>query len=168
MHLGSLLQPVSPYRRLSALVILVTSIALPFVVREAAYWHAERQALTQRLSSLAQVSHVEEAAHTQLARWQSAQAKWALFADEANRLGWGIGLWDQHNVQVDGKRFSRQEADVLLSSLSPGRNAFMIPETFSIKLMDPHGSLLVPSRRPDRADAVTISLQGTYYSRSAP
>jgi len=168
MQLWLGLERLASFRRTFGVLLLVACIALPLLAREATQWRAQRDVARQRLASLENARRIEQSAAAQLARWRQAHQRWGGLSDQARSLGWAIDLWEKHSVLVDSKRFSRHETDVLLASLTPGRDAFLMPESFSVKLVGGKDSLLVPYRDADRDASVVVTLRGTYYSRRTP
>lgn len=146
-------------------IILAASFVLPYMVKTAFSYKALAD-VTQRqlLDSQRQVAQ-EEGARAQLTRWQAVSAQWGTLAEHADGLGWRTSLWDVRSVEVDSKRYSRHETDVLISSLESNHDSFMLPKTFSIKLVGDAGSLFIPSSIHDQSATVQLSLSGDYYSR---
>ena len=146
-------------------IILAASFVFPYVVKTAFSYKALAE-VTQRqlIDSQRQVAQ-EEGARAQLGHWQSVSEQWKTLAEHADGLGWRTSLWDVRSVEVDSKRYSRHETDVLISSLESSHDSFMLPQTFSITLAGNAGSLFIPSSVHDQSGAVQLSLSGDYYSR---
>lgn len=155
-------------RRLAVLVLLLGSVLLPFLAREAAFWQASTQALQTQLVALERHHAAAAQARQQLTTWIEARDRGQALARQVRAQGRSAAQWQQHSVEVQGKRYSRQATDLLLMSLKPSADAFMVADNFSLKLADGQHSLLVSSSRQDDSKAVLLSLKGTYYSRSEP
>lgn len=155
-------------RRGCLLLLLLSSLALPLLGQEAASWRAHGEQLQRQLQARQQLSQAELQARTQLAAWNAQQARWQGIDQRLQGLGWAADQWQQHSVEVQSKRYSRQAADLLLLSLKPSADAFLLADNFSLKVVDPDQSLLVSRPQEDETRAVLLTLEGTYYSRRAP
>lgn len=165
---GFWIDKLSAYQRLWLCLLVPTAIGLPWLSQQAAYWHDQQQLTQLRLASMDQVRQIEQSAETSLNHWKSTQSDWQQLADQARTQGRAIDLWQSHSVRVNEQRFSRQEADEFLNSLFTNDQALVLPDTFSIKLAEPQGSLLIDSPSADEPKALFITLTGTYYSRRQP
>ena len=153
--------------RAGMVLIFLCTLALPYLAKtafsyKAAAGVAERQLADNRLQ-LGQ----QESAQRQLVRWQDVRSQWDALAGHADALGWRTSLWNVRSIDVDSKRFSRREADTLISSLESNRDGFMLAKAFSMKLMSNYGSLFIASPVEDQAGVIQLSLSGDYYSRRA-
>jgi len=159
---------ITARRKLLYTLTLGCSLALPALVQQASHWKAQADAQRQKLISAQQQVQQAQSSQSRLTQWQQTSRNWSSLSDQALQHGLHTDLWDTRSVQVDGKRLSRQEVDTLLASLATNEHAFMLPTTFSLKLLTEQGSLLVASPNEDRPDSVYLSLTGTYYSRRLP
>lgn len=153
--------------RLCMLLIIVSALALPFLASVAFSYKAEARLLQQQLTETRRQADQEGSAKQQLSRWSDASEQWHALAARADQRGWRTSLWDVRSIEVDAKRFSRVEADTLLSSLESGQDGFMLPKAFSLKLLSDNGSLFIASPASDQRSVVQLSLSGEYYSRRA-
>lgn len=159
----------SPLLRRGCLLLLVlSSLALPLLGQQAVSWRAQAAQFEQQLKQQQQLGQADRQARAQLEAWNAQRARWQGIDRQLHERGWAADQWQQHSVEVQGKRYSRQAADLLLLSLQPSADAFLLADNFSLKVVDPNQSLLVSSSREDDARAVLLTLEGTYYSRSAP
>lgn len=154
--------------QVAAVLMLASSIALPFLVKSAIHWQGAADTAQQQLNVLQRQLASEAQARDQLEQWQTVRAQWQGLSSQAERLGWRTGLWDVRSIEVDGKRFSRLGADTLIASLASGGTSFMLPRSFSMKLLDEQGSLFIASPGLDRRDVIHLSLSGDYYSLRTP
>mgnify|MGYP003650242987 CR=1 FL=1 len=143
-------------------VLLVGSLALPYLVKTAFSYKAAADVAQRQLADNQRQVDQEAGARAQLVRWQAVRDQWGTLAER----GWRTSLWDVRSIEVDNKRFSRREADTLMSSLESSSDSFMLPKSFSIKLVsDSSGSLYIDSPAQDQAGSIQLSLSGDYYSR---
>ena len=147
-------------------VLLVGSLALPYLVKTAFSYKAAADVAQRQLADNQRQVDQEAGARAQLVRWQAVRDQWGTLAERADGLGWRTSLWDVRSIEVDNKRFSRREADTLMSSLESSSDSFMLPKSISIKLVsDSSGSLYIDSPAQDQAGSIQLSLSGDYYSR---
>ena len=168
MHLGSYMDRLSTYPILWLWLLIPAATCLPWLTQEAQYWHAQQQITRAKIDIFEQTNQLEQSAKAGLVKWQDTLANWKQLADQARAQGRAIDLWQAHSVRVNDKQFSRQEADAFLGSLFTNDQALVVPETFSIRLSERHQSLLVDKPSDDEANAIFITLIGTYYSRRQP
>lgn len=147
-------------------VLLASSLVLPYLVKTAFSYKAAADVAQRQLADNQRQVDQEAGGQAQLERWQIVSEQWNALAEHADGLGWRTSLWSVRSIEVDNKRFSRRETDTLISSLESSSDSFMLPKSFSIKLVsDSSGSLFIASSAQDQPGSIQLSLSGDYYSR---
>lgn len=152
--------------RVGMVLIVLGTLALPYLAKTAFSYKAQAGVAERQLMNNQRQVEQQASAQQQLLRWQQARSQWDALAGHADELGWRTSLWNVRSIDVDSKRYSRREADTLISSLESSRDGFMLAKAFSMKLMSNSGSLFITSSAGDQAGVIQLSLSGNYYSRS--
>lgn len=153
--------------RAGMVLIVLAALALPYLVKTAFSYKAKAEVAERQLMHNQRQVEQQASAQQQLKHWQQARSQWDALVGHADELGWRTSLWNVRSVDVENKRFSRRETDMLISSLESSRDAFMLAKAFSMKLMSSSGSLFIASSAEDQPGVIQLSLSGDYYSRSA-
>ena len=150
---------------LSMGIVLVGSLMLPYLVKTACSYKAAAGVAERQLADSQRQLAQEVEARAHLERWHDIRTQWGSLAERADALGWRTSLWNVRSIDVDSKRYSRREADTLISSLESSHASFMLAKTFSIKLVSDSGSLFIASPAQDQPGVIQLSISGDYYSR---